>query len=127
MGDLDGSGGTSVALFEAQQHVWYYGTLASGQQLTFRPVQGDVFHVGDGPTLYAQSGPQPAERLAIDGQADHANAAQDQATVQPVFPINVSQYTSLGTSRHMNTTVNIFSDGSLYAVTEVHNGVWLDG
>jgi hypothetical protein len=127
VGDLDGTGHTSVAFFDAYQSMWYHGTF-SGYQLTFRPVAGEVFHVSDQVFLFPVLDRDETSRPNNDKAAGpHAMANAISTGVQPAFPIVAQQYTKLATSRSMKTTLSIFADGFLSAVTQVNNGVWLAG
>lgn len=127
VGDLDGSGKTAVAFFEPRQRLWYFGTF-SNTSLTFTSVEGEVFHVGEGPYLFPLDLQQVNENP--DGRMDVTTSAKFAALVNeavPAFPIRAQQYTKLATSRNMTTNVTVFADGLLSAVTQVHNGVWLAG
>lgn len=134
VGNLDGnsSGATSVAFYDPTVRTWYFGTF-SGSQLTFAPVDGEVFHVGEGPTLYPVDGdptdvlsslPAPRSLSQTERLKPLDSAAQSST---PIFPIYTHQYTKLATSRNMTTDSWIYPDGSLTGITTAHNGVWLTG
>jgi len=113
VGDLDGSGQTSLAFRDAARAAWYHGLIANGQ-ITFQKVPGEVFQVGSGPTLY------PLDDLA-------AASVKERSALAVTQPVMAKQFTRLATSRHMETTVTVFPSGSVYCYTWVHNGVWLTG
>jgi hypothetical protein len=118
VGNLDGSGESSIAFYEAHQHVWYHGTIVSGQ-MVLRRVEGENFQVGNGPILY------PIDDPAEDSLPGATRAVPH--TAKASFPVMAQQHTKLATSRSMDTTITLYADGGMYAVTTVSNGVWLAG
>lgn len=127
VGDLDGAGETSIAFREARQKVWYHGSFTNGA-LVLRPYMEEAFHLGQGPTLYPMDElvpQQPNENRDANGlKGLRLNAAAQQ---QSQFPVMARRREKLGASRYMDTTVTLYGDGRLYAVTDTSNGVWLAG
>jgi hypothetical protein len=128
VGDLDGSGQTSLAFHDARANAWYHGTFYA-RFITFAKVKGDVFQLGDGPTLFPnEENPKPKggnEKIATSSPL--TGTASASVTAAPTYPVMVEQFTRLGTSRHMDTTATVFQSGWIYCYTWVHNGVWLSG